>query len=429
MRAQRIAAFAAIALAGAGAMPAAAQAGSWSAARAATDAGTATAPSVAADAGGRVALGFARTYRGEHRAEVRLGTLRRGLRGASVVLDRGSGFVGDVTVSLDRSLDGPLVAWRRPIDRAQRLRATFFRDDGRPASPVTLTSGTESAYEPRFLAGGDGALRLVYDRRTSSAFRAFLGTQSGFESEQSLPGTGVSSQPGLAVAADGRRTAVWLAGGAVLTADGAPGAAFGTPVALPSAGYARDVQLVQAQDGGLFAAWLASTGQGNIVEYAVRPPGAAAFGPTSTLGAATPGAFSPRLVATSAGEVLLGWTATNRRVGYSGGPGALRLQRLRPDGAAVGPTITLTAPQTRADEVVLAHDGTGSVLAAWGRWDGGGRRTIQARRIAPGGIVGTLRTLSPRAGAVAAPALAGAQGGAVAAWQSPGQRIVTSIYR
>jgi hypothetical protein len=215
----------------------------------------------------------------------------------------------------------------------------------------------------------------------------------------------------------------------VLTADGAPGAAFGTPVALPSAGYARDVQLVRAQDGALFAAWLASTGQGNIVQYAVRAPGATAFGPTLTLAAATPGAFSVRLVATSAVEVLLGWTATNRRVGYGGAPGALRLQRLRPDGTAVGAAITLTAPGMRADDVVLAHDGTGSVLAAWGRRDGGGRQTIQARRLAPGGIVGPLRTLSPRAGAVAGPTLAGANGGGVAAGQSPGQRIVTSIYR
>jgi hypothetical protein len=201
MRVLRIAAFAAIALAGAGAVPAAAQAGSWSAPRAATDAGTAAAPSVAADAGGRIALGFARTYRGEHRAEVRLGTLRTGVRGSSLVLDRGSSFVGDVAVALDRTLRGPLVAWRRPIDRAQRLRATFFRDARGPASPVTLTSGPESAYEPRFDAGADGALRLIYDRRTSSAFRGFIAPAGGFESEQSLPGTGVSSQPRLAGAA------------------------------------------------------------------------------------------------------------------------------------------------------------------------------------------------------------------------------------
>jgi hypothetical protein len=257
----------------------------------------------------------------------------------------------------------------------------------------------------------------------------FLGKVWGFSSEEPIPGSGVVSQPRLAFAAGGGRTAVWTAGGAVLTADGPPGGPFGMPVALPSAGYARDAQLVQAQDGSLVAAWLASTGEGNIVQYAVRLPGAGAFGPTLTLAAAQRGAFSPRLVATSAGEVLLGWTATRRRVGYGGGPGGLFVQRLAPDGTPRGTAIALTAPGERGDEVVLAHDGVGSVLAAWSRWDGSGRRTIQARRIAPGGITGPLRTLSPRSGAVAPPVLAGAQGSAVAAWQSPGARIVTSIYR
>ena len=79
---------------------------------------------------------------------------------------------------------------------------------------------------------------------------------------------------------------------------------------------------------------------------------------------------------------------------------------------------------------MLAHDGTGSVLAAWGRVDGNGRRTIQARRLAPGGITGVIRNLSPRAGAEgAAPALAGAAGDAIAAWTSPTGKVVYSIYR
>jgi hypothetical protein len=221
----------------------------------------------------------------------------------------------------------------------------------------------------------------------------------------------------------------WQDSGRVSVAQAAPGAPFGAAVMPPTAGYARDVQIVQGGDGTVVLAWLASTGQGNAVQVASRPPGGT-FGAPITIAPGPEGAYAPRLVATSAGEILLGWTATGRTSGYASSAGALRLQRLSAAGTPIGSIITLTASGSQAREIAFAHDGTGSVIAAWGRIDGNGRRTIQARRIAPGGIVGVVRNLSPRAGAQgAAPVLAAAAGDAIAAWTSPTGKVVYSIYR
>jgi hypothetical protein len=239
----------------------------------------------------------------------------------------------------------------------------------------------------------------------------------------------VASQPGLVVAAEGTRIVSWQQGGRVLVAQAAPGAAFGVATALPTVGYARDPQIVQGTDGTVVVAWVASTGQGNAVQVASRPPGGA-FGAPVTIVPGTEGAYAPRLVATSAGEILLGWTATGRTSGYASTAGRLRLQRLSAAGAPVGSIIDLTAPGTRAKDVVFAHDGTGSVLAVWGRTERSWRSTVQARRIAPGVIVGTIRNLSPRSGAQGgSPVVAGASGDAVAAWTSPTDKVVYSIYR
>ncbi len=429
MRPSRIASIGAAAIALAATAPAAAEAGSWTSARAATSAGQSFDPSVAADSRGRIALGFARHLDGRNRAEIRQGRLRDGVQGASTVIDSLTGNLDDVTVGLRAGAPAADIVWRRLAANAQRLFATSVRPGSTtpPRTRTELTTGPSSGYEPRWVDGADGTRRLVYDLRTTSAERTV--TNQLYGPASSLPGTGVASQPGLVVAANGTRTASWQDGGRVFIADAAPGAAYGAAVTPATAGYARDVQIVQGADGTVVVAWLASTGRGNAVQIASRPPGGT-FGATVTIVPGPEGAYAPRLVATSAREFMLGWTATGRTSGYASSAGTLRLQRLTAAGAPVGSITALTASGTRADDVVFAHDGTGSVLAAWGRVDGNGRRTIQARRIAPGGIIGVIRNLSPHAGAQgASPALAGAAADAIAAWTSPTGKIVYSIYR
>ncbi len=429
MRPSRIASIGAAAIALAATAPAAAEAGSWTSARAATSAGQSFDPSVAADSRGRIALGFARHLDGRNRAEIRQGRLRDGVRGPSTVIDSLTGNLDDVTVGLRAGAPAADVVWRRIAAGAQRLFGTSLRPGSTtPSSARTeLTTGPSSGYEPRWVDGADGVRRLAYDLRSTSAERTV--TDQGYGPASPLPGTGVASQPGLVVAADGTRTASWQDGGRVFIARAAPGAAYGAAVTPATAGYARDVQIAQGADGTVVVAWLASTGRGNAVQIASRPPGGA-FGAPVTIVPGPEGAYAPRLVATSAREFLLGWTATGRTSGYASSAGILRLQRLSAAGAPVGSITALTASGARARGVVFAHDGTGSVLAGWGRVDGNGRRTIQARRIAPGAIIGVIRNLSPRAGAQgAAPVLAGAAGDAIAAWTSPTGKVVYSIYR
>jgi hypothetical protein len=414
----------AAALGAAALAPAAATAGSWTAPRAATSAGSSFAPAVTADLRGRMAVGFLRTLNGRSRAEVRTGRTRDFLRGDSIVLDRSTHSMSDIAVALPSDGGRLAVAWRRFERDAHRLRATTIDARGAFGTPQPLTAqGRESAYDPEFVAGADGSLRLVWSRRTTSRGRPVIGSVYG--APFALPAPGVASQPRVAVDADGTTVAVWLdaAAGRVLAAQAPAGGSFGAPAILSGAGRARDPQVTVTASGAVVAAWLETAGAGNTVLAALRPRGGA-FGPAVQVAEPAQGAFAPRLAATSAGETLVAWVNTNRTSGFAGGPGIARLQRLGAAGAPVGARIRLSPNGARVSEIALAHDGVGSAFAAWTD----GART-QARRLAPGGIAGPVRTLAPGPPASRlAPALAGAAGRAVAAWSERG-RIRYSVYR
>ena len=416
----------AAALFAAAALPSSALAGSWSTERAATQAGTAYDPSVAADARGRIALGWGRQLGDVRRAEVRRGTLRRFLRGPALVLDSTTGNLDSVTVALSGNASLLAVAWRRRQDAAQRLFGATLTLNGMVDGATPLTpNGPESAYFPRFVTDGDNALRLIWDRRTSSAGRVLRGT--GFDAPFAVPGRGVNSGPAIAVDPDGTTVAVWTDGGRVLTASAPAGGAFGPSVVLSAAGYAREPQAVTTDGGDVVAAWLSSSGEGNAILAAARPRDGE-FGATVALAGHEERAFSPRLAATSAGEVLVAYLSTSVNRGFGGGRGVVRLRRLDGREQPAGSRIRLSPSGVRAIEPAIAHDGIGSAHAAW--TDSAGRRsTVQAKRIAPGGITGPVRTLSRApADSPAAPVLAGASGQAVAAW-TRGQDVRYGVYR
>ncbi|HEX2103282.1 MAG TPA: hypothetical protein VHF51_06495 [Solirubrobacteraceae bacterium] len=404
--------------------PAAATAGSWTAPRAATRAGTSFAASVTADLRGRMAVGFTRRLAGRNRAEVRTGRTRDFLRGDSILLQSQRHAVFDVQVALPSDGGRLAAAWLAFSNRAHRVRATTIDARGDFGTPQPLTAeGRESAYQPRFVSGADGSLRLVWSRRTTARGRPVLGSVYG--APFALPAPGVGSSPQVAVDPDGTTVVVWLdaAAGRVLAAQAPAGGTFGAPVVLSGAGRAREPRTVVTAAGGVVAAWLETTGAGNAVLAAQRPRGGA-FGPAVQVAEPAQRAFAPRLAATSAGETLLAWVNTNSASGFAGRPGIARLQRLGAGGAPVGRRIRLSPDGARVSEVALAHDGVGSAFAAWS--DGA---RVQARRLAPGGLLGPVRTLSPGPPAHRpAPALAGAAGRAVAAWSERG-RIRYSIYR
>ncbi|MEA2380097.1 MAG: hypothetical protein QOH72_68 [Solirubrobacteraceae bacterium] len=421
---------AAAALAAAAVVPASAPAASWTAPRPAATAGASFTPSVAADARGRMAVGFVRQLRGRTRAEVRRGTTRGLLRGASLVLDSSTHFESELAVGLP-SDGGPLAAaWRRFDNGAQRLFAATVSTAGAARTPQALApDGTESAYAPAFVAGGDGSTRLVWTRRTTAAGRLLAG--GAFGAPFALPAPGVGAEPRIAVDADGTAVVVWVdsPSGRVLASQAPAGGRFGPPTVLSATGRARDPQLAVSATGTAVAVWLQSSGGGNSVQAVARPRGGA-FGAPFQIAEPGQRAFSPRIAATSAREVLVAWVNSNVTTGYGGGPGVVRLQRLGDDGAPVGARRQLTPDGVRTTEPALAHDGTGSVIVAWTNFPAGARSgTVQARRIAPSAILGSVRTLSR--GPVenrGAPVLAGGAGRMVAAWTQ--HRDVTySVYR
>jgi hypothetical protein len=419
---------AAAALAATALAPAAAPAASWTAPRAATSAGSSFLPAVTADLRGRMAVGFLRTLDGRSRAEVRTGRTRDFLRGDSILLDRSAHSMSGIDVALPSDGGRLAVVWRRFETAAHRLRAATIDARGAFGTPQPLTAeGPESAYEPTFVAGADGSLRLVWSRRTTSRGRPVLG--SVFGAPFALPAPGVGSTPDVAVDLDGTTVAVWVdaAAGRVLAAQAPAGGAFGAPVVLSGPGRARDPQVTVDSSGTAVAAWVETTGAGNAVRAAARPRGGA-FAPSIEVADASQRAFSPRLASTSAGEVLLAWVNTTTTTGFGGGRGIVRLQRLRAGGTPVGARIRLSPDGVRAREPVLAHDGVGSAFASWLGFRSG-TNSVQARRLAPGGITGPVRTLSRgRVEDQGAPALTGAAGRGVAAWVQGGD-VRYSIYR
>jgi hypothetical protein len=417
------------ALAAAAVAPAAAGAVSWSAPRAAASSGRSFEPAVAADVRGRMAVGFVRDLGGTGRAEVRRGTTRSGLTSASIVLDRSSHLVDSVAVALPSSGADLAVAWRRFDNRAERLRATTITARGTVRAPQPLTAeGTESAYAPAFVAGDDGGLRLVWARRTTE--RGVPVLSSAFGPPFALPAPGVGSAPQVAVDADGTTVVVWVdpASGRAMAAQAPAGGAFGPPTALSASGRARDPQLALSTTGTAVAAWIQSNGSGNSVQVAVRPRGGA-FGAAVPVADASQRAFAPRLAATTAGEVLVAWVNSNVSTGFGGGPRIVRLQRLRADGRPVGARLRITPNGVRTTQPAVASDGSGSAVVAWTEFVSRRGGAVQARRLAPGGIEGAVRTVSrgPVVDRVA-PVLAGAAGRVVAAWVEAGD-VRYSVFR
>jgi hypothetical protein len=414
------------ALAGA-VLPASASAASWTPSRAATSRGVAFEPSVAADARGRLAMGWMRRLGSDNRAEVRQGTLRAGLRGDANVLDSVARNMDSVTVGF--GADGVLaVMWRRLLNRAQRIRGATVSTGGSTSGPFELTGdGTQSAYDPRLVAGADGSLRGVWARRSTSESALVTGTSFGSPVALPSPGNGVA--PAVVVDRDGTTVVAWADRGRMLTAQAPAGGAFAPTVALADLGYARDPQLALTAAGAVVAVWTASAGHGNALIGAVRPPGEAGFGAGFPIVGETAHATGPRLAATSAGEVLVAYVSSRTERAYGSSSGRVQMARLGADGRpAGGPPVLLSPDGVRAISPAIASDGTGSAFAGWSDARPG-RRAVQVRRIAPGAILGAVRTLGGGDIASSAPpVLAGAAGRGVAAWVRSGH-VRYSVYR
>jgi hypothetical protein len=275
----------------------------------------------------------------------------------------------------------------------------------------------ESAFDPRWSPVSTGDPLLVWDRRTSSAATFLDGADFG--TPFPVPGAGLTTQLSVVVDRSGTLVATWSDGTRVLTATAAAGGGFGAPVALSGAGFARDPQLVVTEDGTAVAAWVRNTGTGNLLEVATRPSGGR-FGAPVAVSGQEEGAFAPRLIASSAGEVVAAWVAGPTDRGWGSVRGPLRMRRLSGDGEPVSAPTTLTPEGVRTGEAALADDGRGAVFIGWGS---GllAEREIGVRRLARNGRLGRARELAAgRWSLTGAPVLAAADGRAVMVWAADG---------
>jgi hypothetical protein len=401
--------------------PATAAGATWNPVHDATRTGQAFSPVAAADAAGSLAIGFIR-QRGEddYRAEVRRGLLERGLQGGSLVLDESADDLSSIAVT--QTAGGGLAAsWLRHADRAQGPRATTVSADGAVAAPVNLVpDGTESAFDPRWVAREGGAPLLVWDRRTTSASAPLDGR--GFGAPSPLPGVGLASSVSVVERAGGERVAVWSDATRVLTARAPAGGPFGATTQISGAGVARDPQLALGADGTAMAAWVRNTGAGNVLEVTSAPPGGS-FGPTTVLSAPEEGAFAPRLVATGdedGAAIVAVWVSGPTDRGWGSVRGPLRLRRLTGEGEPIGDPLTITPPGIRTADPALAGDGRGAVFIGWSSGLLAARQ-IGVRRLGRTGRLGAAREIAAgRWEMTGAPVLAAADGLAVMVWSADG---------
>jgi hypothetical protein len=379
--------------------PSAACAASWSAPQALTRSGDAFQPALANGTNGGVAVAYLRQLGSATRVELRNGTLRGTLR-APVVLDSSTHAVFDPAVAIN--FDGrSVVAWRRFFEGNHRVRATSVRRDGRVGTVKQLSGGGESAYEPVFPPSADGQVYLTWPRRTFGQFVPFAG--GVFQPFTSSAGGAIGNSPVAAVDATGAIVLVWESGGAIMTATGRPGGSFSAPTQLAAAGDAPQATVLP--DGTVVAAWRTNAG----IEAAARPSGGAFGAPVAVAGGST---LAMRIVASSAGEVMVAYVDATRQ---------LWLQRVTPALARVGSPFDL-APGQQTLDVALAHDPS-AVFVSWSERSSG---AIHVRRLAPGGIFGSIRTIAPRSLLRGHPPATAA--GAVA-WVNGGGTLLMSRYR
>jgi hypothetical protein len=376
-------------------MPATACAAPWSAPRSVTVSGTAREPTVALGGPDAAAIAYVRHLGRADRVELRQGTVDR-LR-SPVIIGRENGFRLD-SPTLTYSGHTALLVWRRFSDELNRPPARVL--ELASVLPTGVVNGRQeltgppNTYEPAFPAPG----LLTFWRRSAAYVRTFAGTRPGVTTR--LP-AGAAFESQVARVANGALVAVWPNGGAIFAATQAPGAiAFG-PVTRLSApgGFARTPKLAVTSDGHAVAVWTQSEGTGRALMSASAPAGGA-FGAPTVLAPASAQALTPEAIGTTAGDVLV--TFVSARSDSPAGP--LQALRVAPDGHATTPvlTLTLTPPGERTRDAALAVD-SGAGYAAWVTAGVGLRHRVRVVRIAPGGIVGTVRTVSGSDAAVSAP--------------------------
>jgi hypothetical protein len=368
--------------------PAAAQAAPWSAPRSVTVSGQAREPVVALGGPDAAGVAYVRHIGGADRVELRQGTVDT--LGAPVITARNSR--GLDSTALTYSGHSALVLWRQfRVPDARVLQLSSVTRSGATTGPNAIT-GPPNSYDPAFVTSN----LVRFNRRTSAYVRSIPSGRAG--TAMRLP-AGATFDAQVVRLAGGALVAVWPSGGAIFTATVAPGATTFGPATRMSApgGFARTPRLAVTTDGHLVAVWTQADASGRALVAASAAPGAP-FGAPIVLAPSTARALTVQATAMTNNEVLV--TFVSARADSPAGP--LQALQLAPDGRAVTPVLALTAPGERTRDAALAVD-SGAGYATWVVGGSGVRHRVRVVRIAAGGIVGTVRTVSGSDSAVSTP--------------------------
>ncbi len=189
------------------------------------------------------------------------------------------------------------------------------------------------------------------------------------------------------------------------------------PLQLLASGSSADESLSPPEvaigtSGEAIAVWSRSTPNSTSLEYAVRPPGAIAFGSPQPLAADAFGASIG--IDPASGTAVIAFTR-----GPQGSlvPSAV----VRSPGGALSPISPLAPPSAQTDIASVGFDASGAALVAWTRFLSSDNRLAEASRRPPGGAFEPAALIANMATGHRLAVAAEPDGDAVAAW-----RFVTS---
>lgn len=179
--------------------------------------------------------------------------------------------------------------------------------------------------------------------------------------------------------------------------------------------FLSDPEVAIGPSGEAIAVWTRGGAGASRVEYAVRPPGGAGFGPSVTL---AENAFGARVgIDPGSGVAVVALV--------QGPPGAAAASALvRPPGGAPGAPVPLAPPVPPGGQTAMlsvGFDAAGAALVAWARFIASDNRPIEASRRPAGGAFGPAALIADMGTGSGPSVAAEPDGDAVAAW-----RITTS---
>jgi hypothetical protein len=267
------------------------------------------------------------------------------------------------------------VVWQRFNGSHYLVQARRIDPDGTSEAPAqTLSETKQSAVEPLVAVAPDGIATVAWSR--------FDGTDSivqerRVEADGTLGATtanlstgGESAvQPRVEVAEDGAATVIWtrfdgadwIVQARRLTAGGVPQGV----VDLSAAGdSAAEPELAVDPDGSAVVVWTRLQGGGSVVQARRLDSIAAPIGAATTLSAAGDAA-DPRLALAPDGEATVLWS------GFNGSHWVVQRRDLDPSGT-VGSVLSLSTAGRSAGDAALAWGSDGTLAMVWRRASGSG---------------------------------------------------------